>query len=320
MPFGPSRRRSSRPRTSPSHAVLFTLALVALAGCESSREAVPRNPVERHLVRQRGRAIVERAAAAHGGWETWRAKHDVSFRFVDQWSNAAGRMVRPWPVQVARGELQSLIGTGYGRVTIGGKDGEVTYALGPAGPWALRGTRPSQDATDFATARSTIPAYLFLFEMPFSFLAQDAVQHYMGVRPAPPGGPVHEVLVTYPWYVGDRSRDWYVARFDTATMRLRSVTYTASTWGPSMFEYTDDLGGYKQVDSLWIPTEHKVRMSWPFRPDLHAWSVSDIRFNQGLDTLRFEGPAPLGGAVADTSARAKPDSARGMPDRGRAPR
>jgi hypothetical protein len=55
------------------------------------------------------------------------------------------------------------------------------------------------------------------------------------------------------------------------------------------------VGGYQQVDSLWIPTQHVVRMSWPFRPDLHKWTVSGIRLNQGLDETAFRGPAPLGG-------------------------
>jgi hypothetical protein len=158
----------------------------------------------------------------------------------------------------------------------------------------MHGTRPSSEPGDLATARSTVPVYLFHFGLPFAFLSDDAVQHYMGVVPAPPSGPVYEVLVTYPWYTGDRSHDWYVARFDTSTMRLRSVTYTASLWGPGFIEYTDDLGNYAQVDSLWVPMRHQVRMSWPFRPDIHTWTVGDVHFNAGLGDSTFRGPSKLG--------------------------
>ena len=275
------------------------LALVVLgfasAGCESARRPVPRNPIAREAARTQGHAIIERACAAAGGLERWKAMRDVSFKIDDQWRGTAARMLRPWPVERANGPFEGLLGPPYGQVRINGKEGAVTYGVGVGGPWAMRGTRPTSEPGDLATARSTVPVYLFQFEFPFAFLADDAVQHYMGVQPAPPSGPVHEVLVTYPWYTGDRSHDWYVARFDTATMRLRSVTYTSSLWGPGLFEYTDDLGGYVQVDSLWVPSRHVVRMSWPFRPDLHTWTVSDVHFNAGIGDSTFRGPAKLGG-------------------------
>jgi hypothetical protein len=255
---------------------------------------VPRSPVERHSVRREGRTIVERACQAHGGVANWQKINDASFRFDDRWLGAASRVVRPWPVSEAQGEFKMLLHANYGRVQILGPKGTITYGVGRDGPWALRGMRRSQDRGDLATARTAVPAYMFAFQFPFTFLVDDAVIHYMGLKPAPPAGPVHEVLVTYPWYTGDRAQDWYVARFDTATMRLRSVTFTRSTWGPAAFEYTDDVSDYARADSIWIPTRHSVRMSWPFRPNLHVWVVRDIRLNQGLEEVVFRGPGPLG--------------------------
>ncbi len=286
----PSLRRGSVAGLS-----LLLLAGFLAAGCESARQPVPRSPLSRHVVRQEGRALVERSCAAHGGIERWQKTNDATFAFADLWTGPAGRVVRPWPVPEAKGQFQMLMHAGYGRLQIADKKGTITYGFGKDGAWALRGMRASQDGGDLSTARTTLPAYVFAFQFPFTFLVDDAVMHYMGVKPAPPGGPVYEVLITYPWYTGERARDWYVARFDTTTLRLRSVTYTRSLWGPASFEYTDDVGGYQQVDSLWIPTQHVVRMSWPFRPDLHKWTVSGIRLNQGLDETAFRGPAPLGG-------------------------
>jgi len=275
--------------------VLLALLGLATAGCESARRPVPRNPVARDKARTDGRVVVERACNAAGGYERWKAMRDVTFRINDQWTGAISRMLRPWPVESAAGPFEGVLGPAYGSVQITTKEGPVTYGVGAGGPWAMHGTRPSSEPGDLATARSTVPVYLFHFELPFAFLADDAVQHFMGVQPAPPGGPVYEVLVTYPWYTGDRSHDWYVARFDTSTMRLRSVTYTSSLWGPAFIEYTDDLAGFAQVDSLWVPMRHSVRMSWPFRPDLHTWTVSDVHFNAGLGDSTFRGPAKLGG-------------------------
>lgn len=285
----------------PGRSVLAGMALLLLAGglaagCQSAREPVPRSPQARHVVRQEGRALVERACGAHGGLERWKKVHDATFAFDDTWSGPVARVVRPWPVPEARGRFAMMPHAGLARLQIATPKGTVTYGLGPQGPWAMRGTRPSQEQDDVSTARTTLPAYMFALQFPFTFLVDDAVLHYMGVRPAPPAGPVHEVLVTYPWYTGERSRDWYVARFDTTTLRLRSVTYTRSQWGPDMVEYTDDVSGYELVDSLWIPTLHTVRMSWPFRPDLHRWTVRDLRFNQGLDSTAFLGSGPLGGS------------------------
>jgi hypothetical protein len=274
--------------------VLLLLLALGSAGCESARRPVPKNPIARAHARQEGRKLIERACEAAGGIERWRTVKDVSFRLDDHWRGLAARVLRPWPVENASGPFEALLAPSYGRVRIADKDGPITYGLGAGGPWAMRGTRPSSEAGDLATARSTVPVFLFDFEMPFAFLADDAVQHSMGIRPAPPGGPVYEVLVTYPWYTGDRSRDWYVARFDTSTMRLRSVTFTSSLWGPGMIEYTDELGGYEQIDSLWIATQHDVRMSYPFRPEMHQWSVTSVQFNGGLEDTTFRGPGHLG--------------------------
>ena len=104
---------------------------------------------------------------------------------------------------------------------------------------------------------------------------------------------MHEVLITYPWYEGDLSQDWYVARFDTSTMQLRSVTYTSSRMGPSLFEYTDTMSGFETVDTLLIPSRHVVRMSRPFRPGLHRWHLKDVKFNQELGDSLFQGPSGL---------------------------
>jgi hypothetical protein len=267
-----------------------------LAGCESSRPPVPRNPIARHYARLEGRKVMEASADAHGGYEVWKHKTDVSFRIADRWRGMAGRWLRPWPGDQAVGEFQSRLQLGYGKVEISSERGLLTYGLGPLGPWAMIDGQMSQEKDDLETAASVIPTYLLFFQMPFCFLDYDAVHHYLGVKPAPPGGPVYEILVTYPWYEGEVAQDWYVARIDTATMLLRSVTYTASRWGPSLIEYTDTVGGYVEIDSLQIPTRHVVRMSRPFRPGLHRWQVRDIRFNQELSDSVFFGPMGLSGA------------------------
>ena len=42
-----------------------------------------------------------------------------------------------------------------------------------------------------------------------------------------------------------------------------------------------------------IPTRHDVRMSYPFRPEMHDWSVSSVQFNAGLEDTTFRGPGHL---------------------------
>ena len=73
-------------------------------------------------------------------------------------------------------------------------------------------------------------------------------------------------------------------------MRLRSITYTATRWGPSLVEYTDVMSGFTEVDSLVVPTRHAVNMVRPFRPGIHRWQIDDIRFNSGLTDSVFAGP------------------------------
>jgi hypothetical protein len=264
-----------------------------VAGCDSSKPDVPRNPIARHYSRLEGTRLLERALDAHGGYDVWKHKSDVTFEIADRWRGIAGRWVRPWPEEQAIGTFQAILDPGYGLVRIQGETDSLTFGFGPIGAWAMVGSHMTQEKKDIETAAAVVPSYLFLFEMPFSFLEYGAVHHYLGVKPSPPGGPVHEVLVTYPWQSGELSLDWYVARFDTSSMLLRSVTYTANRWGPSIIEYTDTVGGYIEIDSLMIPTRHTVRMTRPFRPGLHRWQVRNIEFNRGLTDSLFLGPSGL---------------------------
>ena len=271
-------------------AVVLGLVVVAASGCDSNRPTIPRNPIARHNARVEGRQIVEAACAAHGGYAVWKRRMDARFLIGDDWRGLLGNALKPWPESGVHGEFKMLLSHGYGSATIAGKEAPLTLGLGPEGPWAMVGMRPSQERAELTAAATALPYYMLFFQMPFCFLEYGAVHHYVGVRPNPPGGPVHEVLITFPWYEGERAQDWYIARFDTASMHLRSVTYTATKWGPSLVEYTDTMSGLTEVDSVFVPTRHSVSMVRPFRPGVHRWTIQDLQFNNGYTDSVFFGP------------------------------
>ena len=161
--------------------LLVLLLFPVVSGCDSSRPGIARNPIARHHSRLEGRRIVEAACEAHGGYEIWKHKQDVTFELVDRWRGMAGRFVRPWPGENASGHFRAQLRKGYGSVEITGERGRLTYGIGPQGAWAMIGEQMSQDQDDIDTAETVIPNYLFFFQMPFSFLSYEAVHHYLGV-------------------------------------------------------------------------------------------------------------------------------------------
>jgi hypothetical protein len=280
--------------------LLGPVAILAL-GCESSRPPVPRNPIVRHHSRLEGRRILEAACEAHGGYLTWKRREDAFFLLADEWKGLLGSAVRPLPESNVRGEVFARLHSGYAMIDFQGQESSFTLGIGPNGPWAKIGEQRSEEEDHLKAAAAAIPYYMLFFGMPFTFLEYDAVHHYLGVKPDPPGGAVHEVLVTFPWFQGERAHDWYVARIDTTTLQLRSVTYTASRWGPSVLEYTDVLSGFAEVDSLLLPMRHGVTMVRPFRPGIHRWQVDGVRFNVGLTDSLFLGPEMLVRTASSTS-------------------
>ena len=187
------------------------------------------------------------------------------------------------------GPVPAPLHSGYAQLQITDKQGPVTYGYGKTGAWALRGTRPSQDGGDLATARTTPPAYVFAFTFVHLPALTHAVLHYMGIQPAPPGGPVHEALVTYLWYTR--------ARLVRGALRhhldgLRSVTYTRSYWGPRPSSTPTKSAATSR--SIRSGDFHPARGAHDlafFRPDLHKWTVMPSSSRADRQPLPRAGPA-----------------------------
>ena len=291
-------------------------ALVALAsaagGCSSARPELPRSPQQRHTMREQGTAMIDSLVAAHGGMEAWNAAREVAFRSTDEWSGPWAKVLNPWPIERAAGEMRFRVHENLGRAAIVVDEGTLTYGIGRTGPWALLRGAPSPRQNDAPNASYVVAWYGFMAGWPFRFKESGAVAHYLGRahrKYANAAQEFDEVLVTYPPEGDVWPDDWFVVRMDPNTHEMRTVTFVTSNRTQRFFETTCEFSGWVEIEGLKIPTTRRFFVSSPVEEALHTWTLADLRINQMSPDEYFERRAggaepPPAGAPLDSTASA----------------
>jgi hypothetical protein len=300
--------RSSR-RAALGTLVLATMALAA-AGCSSARSELPRSPQQRHVMREQGAAMIDSLVAAHGGMAAWSSVREVAFRSTDEWTGPWARLLNPWPIDRAAGEMRFRVHEGWGRAAIVVDEGTLTYGVGPTGPWALLRGVPSPRPKDLQSAGYLVRWHDFLVGWPFRFKESGAVAHYLGRahrKYANASQEFDEVLVSYPPEGDVWPDDWFVVRMDPNTHEMRTVTFTTSGRSQRFFETTCEFADYVTIEGIRIATTRRFFISSPVEDPVHTWTLADMRVNQLSPDEYFERrsgsaePVP-GAGVLDSAA------------------
>ncbi len=297
----------ARPLFARPLAVLVLVLAAAVAGCSSARPELPRSPQERHVMREKGAAMIDSLVLAHGGMEAWNGVREMTFRGTDEWTGMWGKVLNPWPVERAAGENRFRVHDGLGRVAIVTDDGTLTYGMGLTGPWALLRGEPSPRAQDEVAARYIVAWHGFLAGVPYRFKESGAVAHYLGRAHRKYKNSLQEfdeVLVTYPPEGEVWPDDWFIVRMDANTHEMRTLTYVTSNRSQRLIETTCEFSDYVVVEGLKIPTTRTCFVSSPVEAKLHTWTMADLRFNQISpdDTFERKGAGLTAGAVIDSAA------------------
>lgn len=258
---------------------------------------------------QKGREVVARAVAAHGGREAWQSKIDVSFHMTDKWNSGAGGLVAGWldmwPARTVDTRQYYLLRPDFssnktkevrGRIELNTAAGRHVWGYSDFRSWALLNGRI--DAENVSRARFTIPAVDYLFELPYKFIDEGAFPEF--VNEVKHNGRIYDrVRVTFGLNAGNYPPDEYVADFGHDSGRLARLEFTVREKTPSYVTFSANFRNYKQIDGSWIPTQVDFSMIEPLVClPLHQWQISEVRFNTGVDE-KFFSPADL--MVSDAS-------------------
>ncbi|MFQ5709473.1 MAG: DUF6503 family protein [bacterium] len=249
----------------------FNLLLLFLLSCQQTPA-------------QRGKALVERAVAAHGGWQHWVSLKDVEFRqeFIRiqgdrrDTSIVFNQMTIPYPVKIR----QEIVGA------------PIVQAFDGKSHWMLENGVPVKDEAKLTRVRFSTLTTLFIFELPFKLMDEGTNFEYLGEETLEDGSHLEKVSVTYDPSVGDTPEDWYIFYFDKETGLLKKTAWVITAEGFNNFTEAGKYQGYREIQGIEVPTEIHY---YPCDdrgnktgPMVAVLRYSDVKFNQQISPEIFE--------------------------------
>jgi len=235
---------------------------------------------------EKGRDVVTRAIAAHGGWEAWQNKVDVRLRLIDESSSFLGAvMLDMWPGRRVETTQHYLLRQNAGRLEMNTGAGQHIWAYRGFHPQALLNGR--LDQKNIARANFTIPFSNYLLELPYRFMDNGAFPEF--VNEIRDGEKTYDrVRVTFGLNAGQYPPDEFIADFDQATGRLAHLEYTMRGKMPGYVSFRADLKNYQQFDGIWMPAQIDFSMVEPcLHLKLNRWQISGVVFNTGVGESFF---------------------------------
>ncbi|MCA9771531.1 MAG: hypothetical protein KC466_03925 [Myxococcales bacterium] len=268
----------------PWRAPVGLLAVAALAaGCSKLPEPKDLSGEEQAL-RERGRALVERAVAAHGGLDRWRALGDVAWTMRDTWSGIGGLVGPGFPVDDPRTRYFFNWSLNKGRMEFLDAPG-VAWGHDSREGWCEEGGRRTYDRAKDATF--LVPTEAYFFALPFKFLDPGVVQYDAGRREAD-GKTWETALITFEAGVGV-VQDRYLAYFDPETGRLGRVTFTVLEQpggAEGLARYTE----WQVAGGLVVPKRIDLDAISPISFYLHSLSFEAVDLSPAFDRRLYEKP------------------------------
>ncbi len=234
--------------------------LLILPGClaDLRTDALPTDPAEGQ--RQRGRALLQQAAAAHG-LAAWNTYDTATLRLVNRWKNPIARtFAAPW------GQRDMLEMTYRTDNNLGG----IEIVQGPRAGETFRTGDEGEEAGFF------LPAFRFLHGLPF-FIKDAPVAVYEGAEVW--NGRPHDVVFASYAPDGDvqpsSKGDQYRIYIDSATRLIDLVQYTVRAESKAATYWTayDTLTGDGGVTLARLIT---VTTAKPQRPDPQSGVIHEL--------------------------------------------
>ena len=256
------------------------LGILAL-GCSSKipfPEDLEGDPATR---RPEGRAIVERAVAAHGGVDAWRSVGEARITYQDDWS---------WPLSVTSVQPAADVAVDL-TFDYHGHRGRMTFPEHPGIVWTYRDAQgrvhEDGESADDEGATFLVPTVAYFFALPFKFLDPGVILEHAGTREHD-GVEMDAVLVTFEEGVG-AVQDRYIALFHPETHRLVWTAFTVyeqTSVGEGAASYTD----WVDVDGLALPQRIDIGSVRPISAHVHTMEVGSYDLHPAIAAGTYDGP------------------------------
>ncbi len=254
----------------------IVLSVLLLCGCGLAPLGGP--PRSQVSYNKAGR-IVRRAIEAHGGWNRWVQRKDVTFRM--QYTNQIAGENRTERHQYLLGPRKvRILEVESGHVQ--GFDGQDVWVA-------------PEDAVGSGEARFYTRTMIYWFCLPFC-LADDGVLLEALEPEIRDGVPYDRVRVTFEEGAGDTSEDWYIYYFNHLTGLLEKVAFVITSpavgTDPEMVFYGEWLD-YQDIEGIMVATNRRFTVwndgnppdSFPIEE-----KITRIKFNRNTPEERFHKP------------------------------
>lgn len=224
----------------------------------------------------KGRAILAKAYAAHGGDAALRSHRTATVEFSDAWVGL-NKVFSPWPAATQDARMTMKVHSFDSEADLlNGPDAGLTWGITDRRAWSRKDgttTVAPNPGLEFI-----LPTVHYFFEMPQRLTEAGLVQ-YVGEETI--GGTLYDV-VYLTWESLDARPDFdqYLAYFDRGTGRLSKIKYTVREIA-KMVTGTMHLDDQRQIDGWWVPFKQSVTQEPTDDPDafIHRITVTSFAFD-----------------------------------------
>lgn len=250
-------RRDTRRGDTVNRIALALATALALAGCtrDIRPETLERTGAWEGAGVARGRALLAKAEAAHGGRAAFEAYDVMTVELHDVWTGLA-RLANPWP----EAEVRVRMDIARARLTIRaefleGDDAGVRWGLAEGRAWTAAPGGAVDRAPD-DDVRFILAALQYLLELPFRIGEAPVI---VDAGPETVGGRTYDrVFATWDGPEPSTDHDQYVVYIDRETGRVEKVHFTVRAFA-RFVESTIHYDDFREVGGLLLP--HRLRMT-----------------------------------------------------------
>ncbi|MEN0061262.1 MAG: hypothetical protein AAGA48_03875 [Myxococcota bacterium] len=264
------------------------MLLLSLTACLADiRPDSIRSLTDETAAAERGRAMLESVAAAHGGVAAWNERTSVTVELEDVWQGLMAKVANPWPTPNAHVRLEQRLHSFDSRATFLGEEEGLVWGITNGQSWQVKDGKTSvgsHGGTEFM-----LPTMHYFTEIPYRLLEAPIA---VDAGPETIDGVTYDrVFVTWEGLEPTSRFDQYVAYIDPKTGRLAKTFYTVrevARFVSGTMNYQD----YVDIDGAWVPMTMFVapKPADTLEDNLHVVKVKSFTFDSA-DPKAFEVPA-----------------------------